>query len=387
MSEVVVGHYRYEYLRPTETFIHEIVRRHQRYSAVVLTHGQRNEEQFPADGSVRLLRGPGGRRVTSFLTRSKRLGVASRRWALKNGLIEVRPNVVHAHFGRDAAIALPPTTRLGIPLVASFYGVDATHDAELPEWKGLIRSVLEEASLLLAEGPHLRQRLIDLGAPPARTRIQPIPIRLERFPYRAPGDPSQRSVIFLQACRFVEKKGVDLSIRALAGLGQEGLAGNAELWLIGDGPGRTALTRLAEELGLAERIRFLGMRSHEEYSDLLRRADIFIHPSRTASNGDGEGGAPTALLEAQAVGLPVVASLHADIPFVVDREAALLAPEEDVKMLSAHVRHLLEHPEEWDRRARAGRAKVVAQHDPVQLARRLEGLYDEVLGATDGERP
>ncbi|NIP81231.1 MAG: glycosyltransferase, partial [Gemmatimonadetes bacterium] len=53
-----------------------------------------------------------------------------------------------------------------------------------------------------------------------------------------------------------------------------------------------------------------------------------------AANGDGEGGAPTTLLEAQAVGLPVVASRHADIPWVVAPEAGLLAPEEDPEALA-----------------------------------------------------
>lgn len=378
MSEAVVAHYRSEYLGATETFIYEVVRRHQRYRPAVLTHARRNEEQFPFPDRVHLLDEPGGEWSRKLVSRSMSLWIASRRRALSKALEEVRPALFHAHFGFDAAIALRPATTAGIPIVASFYGVDATQRAEAPRWKGLIRKVLKRSHLLLVEGPHLRQRLLELGAPPERVRVQPISVRLERFPYRPPRDPAGGRTVLLQPCRFVEKKGVDLSIRAVA---EAGCGDGAELWLLGDGPERPALQQLTRDLGVEERVRFLGMKSHEEYAEILRQADVVIHPSRTAASGDSEGGAPTVLLEAQAMGLPVIATRHADIPFVVDTGAALLAREEDVRGLAAHVKHLVAHPEEWRARAAAGRAKVAGQHDPAELAPRLEEMYDEVLSS------
>lgn len=372
----IVAHYRSTYLGATETFIHEMVANQRRYRPVALTHRRRNADQFVEPDDIRVIHGPGGRALGDLLARSVSLTLWHRGRALGRELDRLRPDLVHAHFGDDAAAALAPARRRGIPLVASFYGVDAMHRARQWRWRPLIRAVLEGSAAILAEGPHLRQRLVGLGADPARVLIQPIPIRLERFPFRPPRPPDGRRIVLLQACRFVPKKGVDLSIGALARVSRDA---DIELWLVGDGPERPALEALAAALGVADRVRFLGMMRHDEYARTLAAADLCIHPSRTAPDGDGEGGAPTVLLEAQAVGLPVVATTHADIPFVTDPDAVLLAPEDDVESLARHLDHLLTHPAGWEARARAGRRKVAAQHDPVRLARLLEDRYNALL--------
>lgn len=226
----------------------------------------------------------------------------------------------------------------------------------------------------------MASRLAALGCPDALLVIQPILFEIDRFPFRPPRPYSDRAVI-LQACRFVSKKGVDLTIRAFARVASEhpGL----ELRLIGDGPERPRLEQLARQSGVADRIRFLGMQSHEDYARELCSADVFIQPSRTARNGDGEGGAPTTLLEAQAVGVPIVSTNHADIPWIVDPTAALLAREEDVVGLAAQLKHLMTHPHEWVERARLGRRRVTERHAPDRGMRSLEGVYDRILRRED----
>lgn len=377
MSEAIAAHYRHTYLGPTETFIYELLRHHSRYRPLVLTHRRRNADQFPLPDQVRVVPGPRSTWLLDAVEASATLGVLYRRAALARALDETRPDLLHAHFGDDAVVARPIARSRRLPLAVTFYGIDATRLAEHWRWRKPIRRVLREANLLLAEGPHLRQRLIDLGAPSDRVRIQPIPIRVERFDFRRPEPPVDRPPVLLQVGRFVVKKGMDLTVRAHAALAS--VHPETELWLVGDGPERPALERLVTEMGTRERVRFLGMLDHESYADILRRADILVQPSRTAPDGDGEGGAPTVLLEAQAVGLPVVTTRHADIPFVVDSAAALMAREDDLGVLVRHLRHLLDHPEEWPERARAGREKVIRQHDPARLARQLEGLYDALL--------
>ncbi|TFG44263.1 MAG: glycosyltransferase [Bacteroidia bacterium] len=72
--------------------------------------------------------------------------------------------------------------------------------------------------------------------------------------------------------------------------------------------------------------------------------------SITSLNYSTEGGAPVAILEAQATGLPVISSYHADVPpVVVDGKSALLAPEKDVGMLAKHLEYLVWHPDVWKR--------------------------------------
>ena len=108
----------------------------------------------------------------------------------------------------------------------------------------------------------------------------------------------------------------------------------------------------------------------------LDRAHVFVQPSLTAPDGDSEGGAPTTLLEAQACGLPVLTTRHADIPEVVrEDDSALLSEEEDVGGLAANISLLASGPERWASMGRAGRAHVEARHDVRRLATDLEILY------------
>jgi colanic acid/amylovoran biosynthesis glycosyltransferase len=111
----------------------------------------------------------------------------------------------------------------------------------------------------------------------------------------------------------------------------------------------------------------------------MQDADLFLQPSVTAADGDSEGGAPTTLLEAQACGLPVLATQHADIPYVVSEgESALLAPERDVDALFKNLLVLLDEPERWAAMGSAGRVRVEHLHDALVEVPRLEQLYLEL---------
>jgi glycosyltransferase involved in cell wall biosynthesis len=292
-------------------------------------------------------------------------------------LKEQRPAIVHAHFGEESVVAGHAIRQLSIPLVAAFYGYDATELARFSVWRWRFRHLFARAAAVLAEGPNMEARLIRLGASPERTVVQPIPVRLELFPFCPSAAPVDGGpLIFLQACRFVEKKGVDTTIEAFARMADEAPA--AVLWLLGSGPEEMRLRALAATSGVADRITFLAARSHEEYAAIMRQAHVFVHPSRTARNGDGEGGAPTALLEAQALGLPVIATTHDDIPAVVDDSAAMLAPPGDAAAVAELMRRMVRGTHEWTARAEAGRRRVADRHDPDRLAAVLENLYDAV---------
>lgn len=103
----------------------------------------------------------------------------------------------------------------------------------------------------------------------------------------------------------------------------------------------------------------MGYKPNNIFMKKEANAHIFMLPSITAQNGDTEGGAPVAILEAQATGLPVISSYHADIPkVVVDGKSALLAPERDVEKLAKHLEYLIEHPDVWGAMGRIGREHV-----------------------------
>src|SRR5262249_29160085 len=115
---------------------------------------------------------------------------------------------------------------------------------------------------------------------------------------------------------------------------------------------------------------------HAQYVRELAAADIFLHPSVTAADGDSEGGAPTTILEAQAVGGPAVATHHADIAYGVrGGGSALLGRRRDCPGLGGALAGLIDHPERWAAMGEAGRRHVAAYHDIDREALRLEECY------------
>ena len=105
--------------------------------------------------------------------------------------------------------------------------------------------------------------------------------------------------------------------------------------VIGDGEERAMAAAFVAKNGLSGAVTFLGMKPHEKVVEELSKCHVLIHPSTTAANGDSEGGAPTILLEAQAVGTPIVTTRHADIPHVTTpRGGVFLVPEKDPAALA-----------------------------------------------------
>jgi colanic acid/amylovoran biosynthesis glycosyltransferase len=128
-------------------------------------------------------------------------------------------------------------------------------------------------------------------------------------------------------------------------------------------------------------VQLLGYQPHQCFLEELDRAHLFLAPSVTAGDGDTEGGAPTVLLEAQAAGLPVLATWHADIPEVVrDGETGFLVPERDSAALAEKLIYLAEHPELWPVLGAAGRRHMETNYNIRCETHKLENVYEELAG-------
>ena len=175
--------------------------------------------------------------------------------------------------------------------------------------------------------------------------------------------------LLLWVGRLQPWKGVDVALRALREIPQ------AYLMIVGDGETRADLERLAQELGLAERVRFLGALPRERLPSIYAAADLLLATS-FASETFGIG-----LVEAQACGLPVVASRFGGFPEVIDEgRTGLLVPPRDPTALAAAVRTLLNDPER--RRAMADAAPGwAAQFSWSAVVDRIEAVYDATVRA------
>ena len=108
---------------------------------------------------------------------------------------------------------------------------------------------------------------------------------------------------------------------------------------------------------------------------LFQTSDIFMLPSITASDGDQEG-TPVALMEAQAMGLPVLSTLHSGIPEIVRHgKSGYLVPERNAEALAERLEHLITHPQEWPLLGQEGRRIIMEHHDVSKLNRLLVEIY------------
>ena len=164
---------------------------------------------------------------------------------------------------------------------------------------------------------------------------------LERMPYRAPAHLAPGSRLRLASvCRLVPKKGVDVVLRALAMFRERGRRFSYRI--VGDGPLRPHLIELATELELEGNVEFLGARPHHEAMRVLADADAMVMGCRVAEDGDRDG-VPNAILEAMALGVPVVASETGGVSEVVhDGETGLLVPPDSPTALGDAIDRLAE---------------------------------------------
>ena len=363
------------YLHRTETFIWQMLRKSRNFPPLVLADAWENLDQFPLPAGEFLRLPPSrswGARVFARLSGS----YAQVRYPGAMETLRHRDIAVcHAHNGFRAVVTREFTQALGKPLIVNFYGADVSSGPFLRRAESGYRKVFDAARFLLVEGPAMRQRLLALGAPEEKIRIQRIAIDPADYPFRERSWDGNRPLHILFIGRLVEKKGLSTGLQALA---DPRVDFAWRLTVIGDGPLRASLESEASRLGIADRIDFAGYRSLDEIRDNLQAHDLLLQPSRVAADGDAEGGAPTVLLEAQACGLPVISSLHDDIPHVtVPGGSAWLAPEGDASALAYMLRRAGEEADRWGVMGRAGRAKIEADHDVNKEILALEKLYQE----------
>lgn len=282
--------------------------------------------------------------------------------------------VLHAHFGHNGVQALELKHHLNIPLVTTFYGADLSKYEMIEGLRKKYLDLFAQGELFLVEGPFMKKVLVGLGCKEEKIRIQRIAIPVDSVGFREREAKKGKGVKLVFCGRFTGKKGLLVALAAVKKAREQ--SQDFTFCLIGDGELRGEIERYIHENAMGDYVELAGFLSYEEYLKRVNQADIFLHPSVTALDGDSEGGAPTTILEAQAMGLPVISTLHADIPnVVVPGESALLSAERDVDGLAGNILYLLEHRELWKSMGRCGRDFVERQHNIIKEAERLEKLY------------
>ena len=285
-------------------------------------------------------------------------------------------DVLHAHYGPVGNSYRFVRRVFDAPFFVSFYGYDCW---AVPRKEGsdVYRKLFSGADRVLVLAEDMAKQLQRLGCAPQKQRKLPVGVRLEDFTFKErslkPGEP----VLVLTIARFVEKKGLEYSLRAVAEVKQRGV--NIHYDIIGDGPLLGKIQKLIGELGLEKTVTLHGYCEGKRVQELMNAAHILMLSSITAADGDQEC-TPVSLMDAQAAGMPVISTLHSGIPEVApDRKSGFLVPERDVAALAERLEYLATHSEIWPEMGRNGRKHVEANYNCDALSHQLADFYRKAI--------
>jgi glycosyltransferase involved in cell wall biosynthesis len=239
------------------------------------------------------------------------------------------PKVIHAQFILSAALAYGIKRHFGDrpQIVLHVHGQDFYLPCKQKKYSYLHKN-LAPADLILTPSLYVKKRIQQVFPDLQRIEAYYTALNDADFPYSGPptlfGD-----IKILIVGRLVQKKGYQTALRALAKIISADPSHTYHLRIVGQGPLRDELTKLAQSLQLQSAVEFLGLKANEAVRRAFLESHIYWAPSEIAPNGDEEG-LPRTVTEALAFGIPVIATRHAGIPeAIIDHETGLLCDEKD----------------------------------------------------------
>jgi colanic acid/amylovoran biosynthesis glycosyltransferase len=216
-----------------------------------------------------------------------------------------------------------------------------------------------------------------IGCPSHKIVVQHSAIDCSKFSFKKRLLSQNGTITIASSGRFIEKKGFEYAIRAIAQLVKK--YPRIHYMLIGDGVLRSEYEKLIIELGIEKNVTLYGWCTHEDYIALLDRAHIFVLPSVTAKNNDQEG-IPNVLKEAMAMGLLTIATDHSgNSELIEDGLTGFLIPERNVTAISQAIDSVITHQDQWLSMQMAAVHKIRREFDKEKENDRLEALlYDLV---------
>jgi colanic acid/amylovoran biosynthesis glycosyltransferase len=379
----VVACYCATFLKPEMLHIYRQITSLTRVSPFVIAQKREEPERYPFDRIV-VTGKPAGHFLRRFWFRQLR----DVPWQIPAGEVKKLSGILdhagakllHIYFGHIAVHLLPLIRAWPRPTVVSFHGADVMVDLEKTAYRAVTKHMLDAVRLVLVRSESLGRALVAIGCPPEKIRIQRTGIPVDEIAFRERTWPTDGAWKFLQAGRLIEKKGLNVSLRAFARFASQ--YPGATFTIAGEGPLRNELGQQAAELGVAEKVFFPGFVSQGQLRELFYRSHIFLHPSQTGTDGNQEG-VPNSMLEAMASGLPVFATEHGGIPEAIENgRSGILVKEGDHDLLATVLLHAAAQPHQLSAIARNAAESVRQKFEQTGQTSKLEDYYFEAMGMT-----
>jgi len=380
----VVAHSVSSWLPITMTWVYSQLKYTNDFSSIVLAQTTQNRDRFSWEPIYSV-----STKLSLFFFRVlKKLKIRDYPSVYDSAISMHRPVILHSHFGDRGWSDLAIAQKHALKHVVTFYGHDVNMlPTQEPIWRERYKELFEKADLFLCEGPHMAKCIVNLGCRQEKVKVQRLGIEVDNIPFvpRKIGDDGLIKILI--AGTFREKKGIPFALEAIGLL--MGKYQNLRVTIIGDSTGyereeseKKKIGDVIERYSLAPITRMLGFQPHNVLFEEAFQHHIFLSPSVTSEDGDTEGGAPVTIIEMIATGMPVVSTFHCDIPQIIEHGVnGLLAEERDVEGLAAHMCWLVEHAEDWEKFATAGRERVQRGFCVRAQAYSLSNIYRELCEA------
>jgi len=284
-------------------------------------------------------------------------------------------DVVHCHFGPNGLIGakLKSLGLLKGPLITTFHGYDITTYLN-ENGSNIYNPLFNYGDIFLPISNKWSEKLIDLGCQEDKIRVHRMGVNINDFD-NIDKKTSLDKVKIVTIARLVEKKGVYYGIKAVSKLIKE--RKNIEYLIIGDGPLRNMLEKLIKDEGCDSNISLLGWKDQAEIISNLANADILLQPSVTSEDGDQEG-IPVVMMEAMAMQIPIVSTLHSGIPELVsDTVSGFLVPEKDSVSLETKLKLLVDDIDLRKEMGSQGRRKIEKEYNIEVLNDNLINIFSK----------
>lgn len=284
-------------------------------------------------------------------------------------------DIVHVHYAIPHATCAYLAREMLKPkrlrVVTTLHGTDITLVGVQPSFHKVVRFSIEQSDRVTAVSEFLRRHTIESFRPDHPISVIPNFVDTERF---KPGVPSHchfrrgNEKVVLHASNFRPVKNIPAVIRTFAAIADDV---PARLVMVGDGPERWPAQNLARELGIEDRVQFLGVQ--EGMEAVLAQADLLLLPSEHESFG-------LSALEAMSSGVAVIATENGGTTEVIeDGVTGFLRHPHDIAGMAAVARRLLTDETELQRIAQAARARAVSEFSLDRVISTYEALYHQVL--------
>ena len=291
-----------------------------------------------------------------------------------------RPRLLHSHFGYVALSDFELHNFLEVPWLVSFYGADVYQQMRLQVWQERYFRLFSQVDLVLALGPEMATQLESLGCPRKKIVVHPLGVDIDALPNSPrvlqPGSPLR--VLF--AGTFREKKGIEYVLQGVAKARKCGV--RLQVTLVGDAsdkPGdlstKESISREIKQLGVEDIVTHYPFLKFDELVRLAMQSHVFLAPSVTGEDGDAEG-TPFVVQQMMATGMPVIATLHSDIPYIFGEHEYQLVPERDSAAIARRLEQYADEPERLVIDGTALRERIRTVFDVRTCAARLSEIYD-----------